>query len=183
MSKSCNTFLEKMQKYTDEFFEETGKTTVTTKELAVWAITTNRWEPPMDLVVKKCQEDFARAMREQHINNERGQPVRVKHVARIRSGDQQLYLWGDIRNMPQEHMEISFQQRREQIVGECKQLKRDVDFYNEQNIGAEKYQMVFDFREDIEEGEFSAEYSPVRTSIGDLNSYEVEPKHSKKVAK
>lgn len=161
---SC-TYTEKMQSYVDEYYEETGKASVTTKELAIWAIQTNRWEPPQGLIVKKCQEDFARALRAQYIPNDHGQPVRVKHVARIIRGDQQLHLWADIRHAPQEHMEIAFHQRRDQIVGDCKQLKRDIDYYNEQNIGAQSFQMLFDFRDDIEEGQFSEYYPAKRPTI------------------
>lgn len=181
--KSHSTFIEKMQYFADEYSVETGKKTVTTKELAVWAIKTGRWEPPPGLMISKCQDDFARAMREQHINNEQGQPVRVKHVARIIQGSEQLHLWADIRDAPREHMETAFQQRREQIVGDCKQLKRDVDYYNEQNIGAESIQMMFDFRDDIEEGEFSEEYPAKGPSKKKANSYETKPRQTEKIAK
>jgi hypothetical protein len=48
-------------------------------------------------------------------------------------------------------MEIAFQQRRQQIVGDCRQLKADVDSYNENYNSGEAIQTVFDFTEDLEE--------------------------------
>ena len=48
-------------------------------------------------------------------------------------------------------MQIAFQQRRQQIVGDCRQLKADVDGYNENYNDALRVQIVFDFTEDVEE--------------------------------
>ncbi len=52
-------------------------------------------------------------------------------------------------------MERAFAQRREQIVGDCHQLKTDVDVYNDMAAtkGSEKIQMVLDFTEDVAERE------------------------------
>jgi hypothetical protein len=48
-------------------------------------------------------------------------------------------------------MEVAFQQRRQQVVGDCRQLKADVDSYNQNyNIG-EAIQLVLDFTLDVEE--------------------------------
>ncbi len=52
---------------------------------------------------------------------------------------------------PRQHMEKAFQQRREQIVGECVQLKTDVDVYNDINTHEEPIQLILDFTEDVEE--------------------------------
>lgn len=52
-------------------------------------------------------------------------------------------------------MEIAFQQRRQQIVGDCRQLKRDVDYFNEAHPIEPPIQMMFDFTEDVDEGEFT----------------------------
>lgn len=58
-----------------------------------------------------------------------------------------------------EHMGIAFQQRRQQILGDCRQLKTDVDSYNENYNSAEPLQMVFDFTDDLAEAE------PVRMAM------------------
>jgi hypothetical protein len=153
-----STYLETLQNYADVYFAETGKERATTRELAVWAIRTRRWEPPSDLIIRKCREDFAKALREQYFKNDHGRPVRAKHAARVTEGDRQLTFWADIRIAPRTHMAVAFQQRREQIVGECRQLSRDVGYYNEHRPDTQPIQPCFDFRDDIEEGEFSGEY-------------------------
>ena len=147
-----------MQKYADEYFEQYPL--ATTSDLAVWPIKTGKWEPPSDLVLRRCKQDFARALREQHILDERGLLIRAKHATRISGGERQQTFWGDIRKAPREHLILAFQQRREQIVGDCRQLDRDVEYFSKtrSEVGKE-FQMVFDFRDDIEEGKFSSEYA------------------------
>jgi hypothetical protein len=54
-------------------------------------------------------------------------------------------------------METAFQQRRQSIVGDSKQLKNDLDSYNENFNTTEPIQIVFDFRDDLEEAELSAD--------------------------
>lgn len=56
-----------------------------------------------------------------------------------------------LRTAPRVHMLVAFQQRRQQIVGDCTQLKSDVDSYNQNWAKSEPIQMVFDFRRDVEE--------------------------------
>ena len=56
-----------------------------------------------------------------------------------------------MRTASREHMEIAFQQRRQQIVGDCRQLKADLDSYNDNYNSGESLQMVFDFTNDLAE--------------------------------
>jgi hypothetical protein len=56
-----------------------------------------------------------------------------------------------IRTAPRDHMQISFQHRRKGIVGDCRQMKVDVDSYNEAHPDAELIQIVFDFTMDLAE--------------------------------
>ena len=132
----------------------------TTREFATWAMQTGRWTPPPDLLLKKCQEDFAKALREQYIHDEHGRPVRAKHVARFVGGGEQQYLWADIRSAPKTHIENSFRLRRQQIVGDCRQLNRDREYWNKMHAKEEPIQLWFDFTDDVEEGEFPKEYPP-----------------------
>jgi hypothetical protein len=53
-------------------------------------------------------------------------------------------------------MEIAFQQRRQQIVGDCRQLKMDVDSYNANWNSGFPIQMILDFRDDMAEAEAQA---------------------------
>ncbi len=154
------TFNETMQHYVDEYFDETGKDRATTKELAMWAIQTGRWEPPVDLVLRKCRDDFARAMREEYFKDEHGRPIRAKHAARMIEGDKQRTFWADMRRPTTtfNHMQVAFAQRREQIVGDCSQLSRDIDYYNGHHNPEGPIQLCFDFTDDVEESNFAGDY-------------------------
>lgn len=52
---------------------------------------------------------------------------------------------------------LPFQQRRQQIIGDCRQLKTDVDSYNENYNSSEALQMIFDFTDDLAEVELLRE--------------------------
>jgi hypothetical protein len=158
-STIAKTYSESMQELADEYLRETGATEATTQDFAMWAIRTRRWEPPPDMIVKKCKEDFASALREQVFSDENG-PVRAKHVARRVVAGKQTYLWADIRNTTRKHIVAAFKMRREQVVGECRQMDRDSTYWNKMNPDEEKVQLDFDFNDDVDEGRFSAEYPP-----------------------
>lgn len=122
------------------------------KEIAVWAIGQKLYHPRPETVVAQAAEDFARAMREEIITDPQGRPVRAKHVARVRGRNgRQLSIWGDIRTADRRHMEMAFQQRRQQIVGDCRQLKRDADSFNENRNREQPIQLIFDFTDDLAE--------------------------------
>ena len=163
-TKVADSYLEALQKDAARFQRDMGKDQYTVKELAVWAIRNDLWEPPADLVLRKCCEDYGRALREQHFEDREGRSIRVNHVARTIRGDRQLHLWSDIRRAPQEHIETSFHQRRKQIVGDCRQLNRDNKYYQSIHPERPMIQIPFDFRDDVEEGEFSGEYPESRSN-------------------
>ena len=48
-------------------------------------------------------------------------------------------------------MEKAFSQRRRQVVGDCLQLKTDVDVYNDQHHDADPIPLELDFTRDVEE--------------------------------
>ena len=61
-------------------------------------------------------------------------------------------------------MELAFHQRRNQIVGDGVQLKKDVDSYNENNTDGAVIETEFNFTDDIKEREQSGDdYRPNRT--------------------
>lgn len=123
----------------------------TTREMAAWALRTERWVPKRESFVNQLAEQLSRAMREEYFTDEQGRSVRTKHAARFgKSGEQQV-LWADIRTAHPQHMAIAFQQRRQQVVGDCRQLKVDVDSYNENTNPGKPIQMVFNFTEDLAE--------------------------------
>ena len=123
----------------------------TTHEIAKWAIANRLWEPQISTVVDQCAKQLAYAMREEHFTDPQGRVVRAKHVAKITKNGKQLALWEDIRLASRQHMAIALQQRRQQIVGDCRQLKIDMDSYNENYNPSKPIQMIFDFTYDLEE--------------------------------
>lgn len=145
------TYTEQLQRTVADYRESGQPWPATAHEIAMWAIAENKWHPQHGAMVKKCAEELAGAMREEYITDPQGRRVRAKHVARFGEGASQIPLWEDIRSATREHMELAFQQRRQQILGDCKQLKTDTDSYNENYNAAEPIQMIFDFTEDLAE--------------------------------
>ncbi len=64
-----------------------------------------------------------------------------------------MSLWADMddEKAPRSHFVKSFGQRRQQIVGDCFQLKTDVDVYNGKNQDKDPIQVPLDFTLDVEE--------------------------------
>ena len=77
--------------------------------------------------------------------------VRIINRDILLSDGGQVALWDDIRTADRQHMTLAFQQRRQQIVGDCRQLKTDVDSYNENGNKGAPLQIVLDFTEDVAE--------------------------------
>jgi hypothetical protein len=144
-------YSEQLQRIVKQYEEAGNPLPATAHEMAIWAIEQRLWEPQRSTVVDRCAEELARAKREEHKTDTHGRRVRVKHVAMIERDGRQAAFWADMRRAPREHMEIAFQQRRQQIVGDCRQLKWDMDSYNDNHNVGEEIQMIFDFTLDLEE--------------------------------
>jgi hypothetical protein len=112
------------------------------------------------LLIQKCREDFAAALREEQIKDGLGRPIRANQVARVVSEGKQTFLWGDIRKINREHMESSVQLKREQMVGECRQIDRDCAYWNSLHTDETPVQCYFDFTDDVEEGRYSGKFNP-----------------------
>ncbi len=135
------------------------------EEIAAFALNRNLWEAPRKSLLKQCQRDLSRAMREAYYADPQGRNVRSLHAARYAGKDEndkkvQQVFWADIRTASRDHMERAFQLRRKQIVGDCWQLKTDGDSFNENRPECAPIQMVFDFRDDLAEMEQPDEYRP-----------------------
>lgn len=146
-------YTEEMQKIANRYMKSGQPWPATSRDIAHWAITSGLWEPSRSSLVDQCADQIARAMREEYIRDPQGRSVRAKHAARILVHGEQQTFWGDMRTAGRDHMEIAFQQRRQQILGDCRQLKVDADSFNE-NVNEEApLQMCFDFTLDLEEME------------------------------
>ncbi len=145
------------------YLESGGKEPIDLDELATFAIREGHWESHPRKVLQLCKRDFSRAFREQYHLDDQGREVRTFHAAKSRdTSGEQTVMWADMRTAPLEHMEVAFQQRRGQIVGDCRQLKMDVDSFNENNQYGASYQLDLDFAEDIAELEQPKTYEPRR---------------------
>jgi hypothetical protein len=122
-------------------------------ELAEWAYEKGLHKPPTRRIIDTIAADVAQHFREQYRTDGSGRRYRAKHAATVKSGNKTLSLWGDIDDptAPHEHFVRSFGQRRQQIVGDCFQLKTDADHYNEARTPTEPIQVELNFSLDVEE--------------------------------
>ena len=130
----------------------------TTKQIAMWAIRSRLWQPPTKNLVSQCAAEIGTAMRQEFYTDPQGRRVRSKHpyIAHAELSDgtyEQLYLWIDVHDntAESEEIEMAFKYGRKLIVGDCKQLKNDVDSYNDNNTLGHYVELDFNFEPDLEE--------------------------------
>jgi hypothetical protein len=123
----------------------------TAKQVAIWAINEGKWQSRPADIVSQCAEDLRRAAREEYRTDDRGRRYRAKHSMRVMEGGAQINIWADIDTAPRKYMEKAFAQRRQQIVGDCHQLRLDVDHYNGTHESDDPIQLILDFTDDVEE--------------------------------
>jgi hypothetical protein len=145
------TYAEQLLRIVNKYIADGQPWPATARQIAAWAIDNKIWQAQPSHLINQCAEQLARAMRDEYTIDPQGRTVRAKHAARIEQDGEQLVLWADIRTASREHMQIAFPQRRHQIVGDCRQLKADVDSYNDNRAPDAPIQMTFDFTADIEE--------------------------------
>jgi hypothetical protein len=121
--------------------------------IAEWAYKHGLHKPNEKTLIDVIAADIAQVFREEYRVDALGRRYRAKHATTERRGNKTLSLWGDMDdpNAPHEHFVRSFAQRRNQIVGDCLQLKTDVDVYNDKRRLVEPVQMPLDFTLDVEE--------------------------------
>lgn len=151
------TYVKQMQRIVDEYRLEGLSWPTSAKNMADWAIRTGRWELPAAALRRRCADDIASAMREEFMTDRKGRRVRLLHPAPLETEGQTEMVWDDIRTAPRDHMRLSFQHRRKGMVGDCRQMKVDVDSYNDAHPDAEPIQIVFDFTMDLAELEAADE--------------------------
>lgn len=130
----------------------------TSKHIAVWAIRSGLWQPPTKNVVSQCAAEISASMRQEFFTDPQGRRVRAKHPYRgaeeLSDGTyEQMFLWIDVHDdtAKPEEVEMAFQYGRKLIVGDCKQLKTDVDSYNDNNESGHYVEVDFNFHPDLEE--------------------------------
>lgn len=148
-----STYAQKLQSLWHEYNDLHGGAPECPKTVVEWAVGAGKLSEPHLDPMAALASDMARALREEYKTDEHGRRYRVNHAVRITKDGVQFSLWAELTTAPRPYMEKAFAQRRKQIVGDCVQLKVDVDVYNTVNSGAPPIQMIFDFTEDLEEAE------------------------------
>lgn len=144
---------QQLQRIVRAYQKDGQKWPASTAEIAKWAVKTRRYDLTEPTLERHCARELARAMREEYFTDPHGRRVRAKHPAKVKKNGRQLMLWDDIRTAPRRHMQMAFQLRRRRITSECKQVKTDVDSYNDAHLEEPPIQMVLDFTQDVKEME------------------------------
>lgn len=147
-------YKEQLQNIWHQYETENGSVSATAREAVSWGVARGMIEVPEVDPLAKLSEDMSTALREEYATDKNGRRYRVNHAVRVSKGGVQYTFWAMMKDAPREYMQKAFIQRREQIVGDCVQLSTDVEAYNCFNTEQPPIQMLFDFRDDIEERRF-----------------------------
>jgi hypothetical protein len=132
------------------FEEEHERKPFDLHEVYTWAVNRGLWSPPLDLAERKFMEEVSDALREEYITDENGDRVRYYHaVTRGRQGA----LWANLDTGSKDHLYEGFLQRRKGSLGDCRQLKLDIEYCNRHRFGDAPIQMSFNFDADLAEEE------------------------------
>jgi hypothetical protein len=169
MSKVTQSFSAQLLGLVEAYLDAGGKEPYSPRDVAEWAIKNGRWDRHKATAVTQCAREISRALREDYYTDAKGRNVRARHPVRYfvdtPSGEkEQRTLWQHHQKMSPEFAERSFKQRRLQIVGDCTQLKIDVDSWNDQHDPKDRIQLKLDFTCDVAEGELGDDWERPRKS-------------------
>lgn len=147
-----------IRRYREEVGENEGL--INPQELAEWAFEHGLHKPNVKTIISVIASDITKVFREEYRTDKHGRRYRAKHAVTSKGGNKTLSLWADIDNpkAPHGHFVKSFGQRRQQIVGDCHQLKTDIDVYNDSRGSEEPIQLVLDFTLDVDESGWTSEH-------------------------
>lgn len=142
---------QEMQKIIRLYREQTGKDSVEMHDVAKFAASMGWPLPAPKSALDRLAEQFSSAAREEIRHDEvTGRPYRANLAVTVHSGGVQTTFWSDIDEAPRRVAHKSFQQRREQMVGDAVQLTFDVMRWNRVHEGEEPIVMPLDFADDVE---------------------------------
>jgi len=144
---------EQFQKVWKQYECEHNHTPASARAVAEWGVSQGLISLPTIDPLDVLSGQVSRALREEYATDHKGRKYRQNHAIRVSKNGVQYTMWGVMGFAPHAHMEMAFTQRREQIVGDCHQLKIDVDVYNDKNPDQTRIQLVLDFTEDVAERE------------------------------
>jgi len=150
---------ERLQKAWHRYDGDHAHLPTSTRQAFEWAVAEGFLELPTVDPYDVGAEQMAQALRAETTTDSQGRTYRVNHAVRATKSGVQYTFWGALGFAPHAHMEKAFAQRREQIVGDCTQLKTDIDVYNDMSKGKQQaIQIVLDFGDDVAERQ-QAEYA------------------------
>jgi hypothetical protein len=144
------TLNEQLLEIVEDYRTAGGAWPATREQISEWAVANERYELTRGMAVRQCAERIGRAMGLEHVKDKRGRSVRKYYAARIREDGQLVMKWDDW-NAPRSFMEVAAANRRNQILGQCCQLKNDMDSYSDRHCPEKPIQMDFNFNIDLEE--------------------------------
>jgi hypothetical protein len=142
---------EELQRLWRRYENETDKLPASARQVVEWAVQKQLIALPDIDPYDILAGEMARALREEYETDEKGRRYRVNHAVRVTRSGVQTTFWAIMGFAPRAHMQRAFTQRRNQIIGECCQLKTDVDAYNDMNSSEKPIQLILDFTDDVAE--------------------------------
>ncbi len=149
-----SSYSNEIKAYVERYKAEHGdEAIVDTHDIALWAFNKGLHKPNVKTIIDSIAADISRVFREEYRTDKFGRRYRANHAVTRKKDGKTLSLWADLDDpqVPHSHFAMSFSQRRQQIVGDCLQLKTDVDVFNEKHADARPIQMILDFTLDVEE--------------------------------
>lgn len=143
-------FQEQLLRIVEDYRASGAEWPATKEQIAEWAVQNERYEMTRAMAKRQCAEKIGRAMGLEHVKDRRGRSVRKYYAARVRENGQLVMKWDDW-NAERPFMEVAAANRRNQILGQCWQLKNDMDSYNERKCSDKPIQPDFNFNIDLEE--------------------------------
>lgn len=144
-----------LQRLVDEYREAGQNWPATREEIADWAVREKKYKLTSPSLKRLVAKELAQAMSQEYFIDEKGRRVRAKHPFRESRDGKQMVFWDDIRTAPRNNMKKAFGFRRKRITSECKQIKTDVDSYNDSHPEEPPIQMPLDFTNDVREMELA----------------------------
>jgi hypothetical protein len=142
---------ERLQEIWHCYAREHGHMPSKTHEAIDWAVSQGLLSLPRIDPRELLARQMARALRQEYRKDAKGRRYRVNHAVRVNEDDRQGTFWAVMGYAPHDHMEKAFAQRREQVVGDCVQLRIDVDVYNDMDPSHPPVNLELDFTEDVAE--------------------------------
>jgi hypothetical protein len=148
--KNIMTKQKEMQLLIRHFKDVTGKTEITMREVAQFAVSKG-WPLPVPLdPLDRLAKQFSEVAREEtKYDKKTGKPYRVYHaVSTVKNGEQTTF-WVDLDEAERHHVVKSAHQLREQMVGAAYQLSLDLDHWNSVNPDEEPVTVPLDLTDDV----------------------------------